>query len=262
MLRITVCVKQVVDPESPASAYAVDSDFQHVVIRGAPPVISPFDESALEAALRIKDVVPSLITVLSAGFKLSLPLLRKTLAAGADNLLIIDDEALKDADSGIIVASLAKTIPKSGPIDLVFTGVQAADTKCGAVGAGIAVALDMPFISNCRSVELENNVITAKRMITDGYQVIQSTFPSLFTIGHELGELRAVSLNAIMSVQKKPVTVWTLNDLDLDAAKEKRARLLKTFIPVYETKCEFLSGSDPEESGRKLALKLREAKII
>ena len=262
MLNIIVCLKQVVDPESPASAYAIDAEYRHVIIRGAPPVISPFDESALEAALKLKDATSCTITAISMGYKLSLPVLRKALAAGADKLVIIEDASFKDADSYTTAGILVKAIQKIASFDLIFTGIQAADTNCGIVGAGIAATLGIPFVSNCRSVKVEGNLIQAKRLIDDGYQVLELTIPALLSVFHELGELRGVTLNATLSVQKKPITLWTLNDLETATLQSDRNNLLKIFIPYREAKCEFLSASNPVEAGKNLALKLKEINLI
>ena len=90
MLNIIVCIKQVLDPEAPASAYEIDGEAKQVKVRGAPPVLSPFDENALEAALRIKDIHESKITVISMGRSLAKPVMRRALAAGADELLILE----------------------------------------------------------------------------------------------------------------------------------------------------------------------------
>jgi electron transfer flavoprotein beta subunit len=79
MVNIIVCIKQVLDPEAPTSAYKVDDESKRVIVKGVPPVISPFDENALEAALRIKDAHQAKITALSMGRNLSKPVLRKSM---------------------------------------------------------------------------------------------------------------------------------------------------------------------------------------
>jgi len=83
MVNIIVCIKQVLDPEAPVSTYQVDAEAKRVVQRGVPPVLNPYDENALEAALRIKDTQKSKITALTVGRGLSKALARKSLAAGA-----------------------------------------------------------------------------------------------------------------------------------------------------------------------------------
>ena len=145
MLNIIVCLKQVPDPEAPSSVYRIDDDGKHVICKGVPPVISTYDENALEAALRIKDIMECRITAVSMGKALSKPILRKSLAAGADDLILLDNSAFVDLDSNATAAVLAEAIKKIENYDLVLTGLQAADTNAGVVGPGIAVLLGDPL---------------------------------------------------------------------------------------------------------------------
>ena len=95
-MRIIVCMKQVPDPAAPPSGITVDTEAKRVIMpQGTPPVISPYDENALEAALRIKDAQGATVTVLSAGKNLAKTVLRKSLAAGADELILLEDNAFE-----------------------------------------------------------------------------------------------------------------------------------------------------------------------
>jgi electron transfer flavoprotein beta subunit len=143
---IIVCIKQVSDPEAPTSAYKIDADTQQVVLKGIPPVLFPFDENALEAALCIKDAHESKVTVISAGWSLARPVLMKSLAAGADELLLLEDTSFEGMDSYATAATLAGAISKLGQYDLILTGRQAADTNAGMVGSGIAEILGITSV--------------------------------------------------------------------------------------------------------------------
>jgi len=123
-LRIIVCAKEIPDPEAPLSDVSVNPETMEVIV-DAPQVISPFDENALEAALRIKEDRDAKITVLSLGKKVSDTVLRKTLAAGADELILLQDTAFERLDSYSTAAVLAEAIRKRGEYDLVLTGRQA-----------------------------------------------------------------------------------------------------------------------------------------
>ena len=123
MLTIAVCVKQVVDPEAPLSLFEIAPDGKNLVPPpGTPPVLSAFDENALEAALRLKDTVGAKITVLSLGNKMAKPVLKKTIAAGADELILLEDEAFGTLDSAQTARALARAIEKLGGVDLVLCG--------------------------------------------------------------------------------------------------------------------------------------------
>ena len=262
MVSIIVCMKQVLDPEAPTSAYQVDNEAKHVVLKGVPPVISPFDENALEAALRIKDTHQTKIIVLSLGQNLSKAVLGKSLAAGADELILLEDNVFEDLDSYATAFILATAIKKVATYDLILTGMQAADSNAGAVGSGIAEILDIPSVTTVRKVELYDGKVRVEQVLSDGYEVIETPLPALITVSNELGELRSVALKEIMAAQKKPLTIWNTENLGVDPLQMRRTRLLKLFIPQKESRCEMVPGENEEELGVNLAFKLREAQII
>ena len=97
-VNILVCVKQVMDPETPASAFRIDSSTKKVVpAAGIPPVVNGFCENAVEAALRIKDAEGGSVTVLSMGSGFVMDVMKKPLSMGADEMILIDDEAALEA---------------------------------------------------------------------------------------------------------------------------------------------------------------------
>ncbi|MFO7773161.1 MAG: electron transfer flavoprotein subunit beta/FixA family protein [Dehalococcoidia bacterium] len=262
MLNIVVCIKQVLDPEAPASAYKIDADANKVVMSGVPPVISPFDENAMEAALRIKDKQACKISVISTGKGLSRTVLGKVLAVGGDELYLLDDSEFEDLDSFATAALLTAAIKKIGNPDLILTGRQAADTNAGIVGPGIAVTLGLPCITVARKVGVVDGKLRVEKVVPDGYQVMEIALPCLITVGNELGEMRVAALQQLVAARKKPVTIWTHQDLDVDAALMQRTRLMKLFIPQRDSKCEFVDGDTPEERGAKLALRIWESKLV
>ena len=261
MVNIIVCIKQVFDPEAPASAYKIDAEARRVILKGVPPVLSPFDENALEAALRIKDAHDSKITVLSAGRSLSKPVLMKSLAVGADELLLLEDSAFEEMDSYATAFTLASAIRKLGQYDLILTGREAANTNAGTVGSGIAEILGIPSITIVRKVELNDGKVIAERVVSDGYEVIEAPLPSLITVSNELGELRYATVKELVASRKKPIMTWNAQELGVEPPQMRQARLLSLFIPQKESRCEMIEGETAEEMGANLALKLREAKI-
>ena len=102
-----------------------------------------------------------------------------------------------------------------------------------------------------------------ERIVPDGYQVVEAPLPALVTVSNELGQPRYPTLRGIMAATRKRPTVWSKADLDLDESQsEARVTLRQLFIPVSDQECEIIEGEDAADSGRMLALKLREAKII
>ena len=255
-------MKQVLDPEAPVSAYKVDTETRRVLQQGVPPVLSPFDENALEAALRIKETQKSRITVLTAGRNLSATLARKTLATGADQVVLIEDSTFEDLDNHATAFILAAAIGKVGKYDLILTGRQAADTNAGFVGSGIAEVLNIPVITIARNVEPFNDGVRVERVLAEGYEVIEAPVPALITVSNEAGELRSVSIKEMLASKKRQVKTWKASRLDIQSSNIIRPRLVDIYIPQSDVKCELITGITEEESGENMAVKLKETGIV
>lgn len=266
-VNMIVCAKQILDPETPPSAFKIDPEAKQAVPpRDRAPVISPFDENAVEAALRIKDAQGGKISVLTLGKDLVMDVVKKPLSMGADELVLLQDDAFEGGDSFSIAYALATAIKKIGEFDLILCGRQAGDWDRGQISLGIAELLGIPAITPARRVEIKDGKVIVDRMSADGYDVIEAPLPAVVGVTSELGEPRYPTMKGIMAAKKKPVTIWTAQDIGADAsncgAAGVRSKILKLFIPVREAKCEFAEGETPEEAGANLALKLREAKIL
>jgi len=259
VLKIIVCVKVVTDPEAPASTFKIDPAARRVIPgQGVPPVLNPYDENALEAALRIKEQSEAKITVLSAGKNIPKAIIKKTLAAGADDLIVIEDAALEDIDSFTTVSILAAAIKKAGEYDLILTGRMASDTNAGQVGTGIAGLLGIPSVTVARKIEIKDSRAQVERALADGYEAVESPLPCLVTVSHETGELRPASVKGLMAAQKQPFTAWKVSDLVAEMPKN-RQKSLKLFIPERKGQCEIVTGETPEETGTNLAVKMFQA---
>ena len=266
-MNMIVCCKQVIDPEAPPASFKVDAASNTVVPpQGVPPVISPFDEHATEAALRIKDAQGGKITVMSLGTNLLRDVVKKPLSMGADELVLLEDEAFAEGDSWSTAYALAMAIKKIGEYDIIFCGRQAADWDGGQVGSGIAEILGLPSVTLVKKIEITDGKAKVERVTPDGYEVIEASLPVLMTISNELGEARYATIKGIMAAKRKEPTILTPADIGIDSSEAgaagRRGKLLKLFQPVREGKCEIMEGETPEEAAVNLALKLREAKIL
>ena len=266
-MNMIVCVKQVLDPEAPPASFKIDPSANKVIPPpGVPPVISPFDEQAIEAALRIKDAQGGKITILSLGTNLLREVVKRPLAMGADELVLLEDDAFADGDSWSTAYALAMAIKKIGEYDIIFCGRQAADWDSGQVGSGIAEILGLPSVTVAKKIDITDSKARVERVTADGYEVIEVPLPALITVSNELGEPRYPKITGIMAAKKKEPIIWKPADIGLDVsqigAAGRRTKLLKLFQPVREGKCEIIEAENPEEAGAKLALKLREAKIL
>jgi electron transfer flavoprotein beta subunit len=258
-MQIVVCVKQVLDPEMPYSAFKIDPVGKRVIPpQGSPPVISPYDENALEAALRVKDAHGATVLALSLGSRLARPVLNKPLAAGVDELVLIEDPAAYDLDSFASASILAAAIRRIGGVDMVFTGRQAADWDAGIAGCAIAEELKMPCITVARKVSVQNGMVRVERLLSDGFEIVEVALPCVITVDSDLGELRQVTMQGLISAKKKPVSAWKLSDLKLESFPPPRCELLELYIPERKRVCEMITGENPEDAAAKLANRLFE----
>jgi len=263
-LRIAVCVKQVPDPETPASAFKVDESVNRVVpAPGVPPVVNGFDLHAVEAALRIKDAGDAEVIVLAVGNDFVMDVMKKPLSMGADALVLAEDLVLDDLDAVSTVNVLAAMIEKSGPFDLILGGRQASDWDQAHVPLGLAEKLGLPCVTLARNIDPGDGVVRVERALTDGYQVVEAPVPVVITVSNELGEARYPTLRGIMAASRKQPERLTLDDLGLNAEALKPALTLRRlFIPESESQVELIEGEDEADAGRKLALRLRELNLI
>ena len=266
-MNMIVCCKQVIDPEAPPASFKVDAATNKVIPPpGVPPVISPFDENAVEAALRIKDAQGGKITALSLGINLLRDVVKKPLSMGADELVLLEDEAYTEGDAWSTAYALAMAIKKIGEYDLILCGRQAADWDTGQVGSGIAEILGLPSVTLAKKIEITDGKARVERVTADGYEVVEVTLPALISVSNELGEPRYPTIKGIMAAKRVEPIIWKPADIGVDPAQlgaaGRRARLVKLFQPVREGKCDIIEGETPEEAAANLALKLREAKVL
>ena len=262
MMRIIVCIKLISDPEMPFSQFKIDSEAKKPRPPiGIPPVMSPFDENALEAALRIKDKRDCEITVMSLGESLPKAILQRALAVGADNVIGIEDQDLEHLDPYSTVQALASGIQKLGDYDLIFTGRQAADWNAGLVWAGIAEQLDIPSITIARKAEVNNGKVIVERCVSDGIEILESDMPALVTFSSETGELRYPTLPALLKVKKREIPKWSASDIGFKNSNVMQMR--DFYIPnLGQVDCYLVPGESLGEKGRNLARKLMEEGII
>ncbi|MDR3270598.1 MAG: electron transfer flavoprotein subunit beta/FixA family protein [Peptococcaceae bacterium] len=253
MLTIIVCIKQVYDPEMPLSLFQLTEDGKLIPPPGTPPVLSTFDENALEAALRIKDVQAAKITIISLGDKLAKPVLRKTLAAGADELILLEDAQFAELDSYGTAYVLAQAIERHGLPDMILCGRQAVDTDAGQVGIGLAERLQIPSVTLACQVEVNGERIVVERISGDGMETVALAKPALVTVSQEIGALRYPPVKALMAAKKMDITILSAADLGLAAMIPQRVHLQRMFVPQRnKSDCQMISDAGPEEIAQRL----------
>ena len=268
-MHLVVCIKYIPDPEAAFSMFRIDEQAMKVVpASGLKHVVSPFDEQAVEAALRIREAgnktkAGTRITVLTLGDEMSRNALKHGLAMGADDGVLLSDAAFDAGDSYTTARALTAAVKKLGAIDLVLTGRQAADWDAGVVGAGVGELLGVPVLSFAMDVSITDNRVRVERVLDDGSEIVEAALPAVVTVSNEIGPPRAPTLRETMRAARKPIVKWSAADLSLHTsdllAHRVRERL---FAPVKDGRCEMIEGATPEEQGARLALRLREARVL
>ncbi len=257
-MNVIVCIKQIPDPEIPPVKFKLDPTANRVLPpEGIPPVINPYDEQAVELALKLKDKCANKTTVITIGTDEASSIIKHALAMGADEGIILNDQEFKDSDSFSTAYILSQSIKKIGNYDLIFCGRQAADWDEGLVGSIIADNLGLPLVTLAEEVDVSDGELKVKRVILDGYQVFAAHTPAVVTVSNEVGQPRLPSGWGIISASQKQIPIWNADDIkadrDLIGARAARKKLTKLSIPAKERKCKIIKGETTAKASFELA---------
>lgn len=266
-MNTIVCIKQILAPEIPPESFRLDAEAKQVIPpEGIPPVTNPYDEQAVELALRLKDEHGGKITVVTVGSAAVTSMVKHALAMGADDGVILADEVFEGSDSFATAYILTKGIQKIGNYELVLCGRQAADWDEGLVGSIIAENLGLPLVTLAEAVDVAGEELRVKRVTLGGYQVFAVPMPAVVTVSNEVGQPRLPSGLGIITATRKQIPAWGAGDIDVDTsqvgASAARRKLVKLSIPARQRECEVIQVEGPAEASVKLATRLREAKVI
>jgi electron transfer flavoprotein beta subunit len=266
-MDIIVTIKQVPDPEAPKESFRIDEAAKKILHpANVDPVINGYDENAIEAALQIKEASGGKVTAVCMGEEGAARALKQALAMGVDEAILLHDAAFAESDAASTAYVLAEAIKKIGTYDLILCGRQASDWDQAQVPVGIAEFLNVPSVTAVQKVTPQSATVRVERLLEDGYEVVDLPLPCLVTVSNEANRPRYPTLKGIMAAGKKKIPTWNAAEIGVDTAKTGKAGALTTvtklYIPRFEGKCEFIEGETPEEMGEKLALRLRELKII
>jgi len=260
-MHTIVCVKQVLDPEIPPAKFKIDPGTKQVIPPpGVPPVISVYDERAVEAACRLKDKHKGKITVISMGSAKAADVIKHAISMGADDGFVVQDPAFEDLDSFGTAYVLGKAIQKIGGYDLVLCGRYAADWGAGQVGSILAEILGLPVITLACDIQAVDKNLRVKRMVKDGFEVVEAPMPSLVTVSSEIGLPRLPGGMGLMMARKKQIPIWKAQDIGAEPSQLDKANahteITALSVPTRKTECEIVAGNTPDEAGVNLALKL------
>jgi electron transfer flavoprotein beta subunit len=244
-MNIVVCIKQVPD----AANIRIDRERMTILRDGVESVINPLDRIALEAALDLKQKEGGKISVLTMGPSHSEEALRETIAAGADEAILLSDPEFAGADTLATSKVLARAISKVDPFpDLILCGRQTVDSDTGHVGPQLAEELDLPQVCGVTEIHVESNALVVKQL-SDGFQnTYRVCFPALLTVSQGLNVPRHLPLGAVeQAFSKGRVIRWDLKELDLRPEevgfRGSATTVLRLYKPPQKRRGEILSGS-------------------
>ncbi len=261
-MNIVVCVKQTLDT---AATVTVD-DQGNLSWGDAPFVLNPWDEYAVEEALRAKEAHGGKVTAVSLGPEDAREALKQSLAMGCDEAVLVSDPALAEADTVATARALAAAVRKLGEVDVVFFGRASVDSAAGVVFAQVARDLGWPCLSLVAKIsewDLEGRRLTVERLLQEGRQVVRAPLPAVVSVVKEINEPRYPSFMGIRKASRAEIPVWSAADLGLDPVPRPAVRWPVLFAPPkVEVACEFIEGDTPEEKAKRLVDRLIEEKII
>ena len=254
------------DPDIPPGHFQIDEASRRVVPpSGVAPILNGYDANALEAALRLKEAHGATVVALSLGPAEARDVLKRAIAMGADQAVLIEDAALSDVDSWLTAQALAAAIRRIGaegePVDLVLSGRQASDTDAAQVPLGVAELLGFASAAPVQRIEWVEGKARVERLTADGHEVIEVTPPALFAVSSEVYEPRYPPLRGVMMAGRAQIPTWSAADLGLEDLTPRRT-LVRLYRQAREARVEMIQADSPAAAGRALADKLREAKLV
>lgn len=257
-MRLFVCIKQVPDTET---RIKINSDKLGIDLNGVKWVINPYDEFAIEEAIRFQEANPGTqVTAVTLGPKARVSnALLTAMAMGADDSILIDcDQSL---DSYATAKALAEAIKSEKDHSLIFAGKLAIDGNLSAVPLMLAQFLDIPHASVVGKIDYSDNTVVATREIEGGTkETFKLKMPAMITANKGLNKPRFASLPGIMKAKKKPIKTVSLADLGL--AENSKVKFVNYELPPEKPSCKMISGDPQTQVNELVRLLQEEAKIL
>jgi electron transfer flavoprotein beta subunit len=263
-MHVVVCVKQ-----TPDSAAKIAVENGKVTWGDAGLVVNPWDEYAIEEAIRLREKHGGKATAISLGGEGAKEALKTCLAMGCDEAILISDPAFDGSDALATATILAKAIEKFGDVEVALFGKQAIDGDTGLVPIGVARRLGWaPFTFTIKIAELNPaaKTIRVERLLEQGKQLVTGMLPAVVGTVKDINEPRYPSFMGIRKAAKAAIPTWTAADLGLDPSKVGAAGSATRWPQVYplparEGSVEMFDGT-AEEAAAKLVDKLLADKVI
>jgi electron transfer flavoprotein beta subunit len=261
-LHVVVCAK-----ETPDSAAKVEVGADgNVTWGGAPLVINPWDEYAVEEGLRLKEEHGGTCTVLAMGSPSSQEALKHAVAMGCDDAVLVSDPAFEKADTLLTSHALAQAIAKMGDVDLAIFGRQAIDGDTGHTAVQVGRRLGwntLTYVFKIAEIDFEAGTIKVERLLEEGKQICESRLPAVLSTVKDINEPRYPSIIGVRKAAKLEIPVWTAADVGADGAIQAKVQWPAVSAPpARQAETEMIEGDTPEAIAAALVDKLISEKIV
>jgi len=236
-MQIVVCVKQVPD----TTQVKVDPNTGTLIREGVPFIINPFDTHAVEESLRLKDAYGLKVTAISMGPPSADETLRKTVALGIDEVVLLSDRAFAGADTWATSAALAEAIRRLAQkeeVIIVMCGKQTIDGDTAQVGPGIASRLhyyQLTLVDRIEDLDLKAKRVRVRRKLEGRHEIVEAPLPAMLAVVREINHCRYPTVPRRMMAEDAEVTLWDNNVLQMDPStiglKGSPTQVRKIFSP-------------------------------
>jgi len=262
-MHIVVCVKQVPDTTN----VRINPETNTLMREGVESIVNPFDEFALEEALKLKDAHGARVTVISMGPPQAEVVLREAMARGADDVVLLTDRAFAGADTLATSYAISQAIKKiNARPDLVLFGKQAIDGDTAQVGPGVSEFLNYPLVTYAKSIKVEGDTYTVETMMDEGVDVIEGKLPVVMTVVKEASTPRFATLSGWMQAKKADIPRWGAKDVDADLTMcgldGSPTKVVKIFAPPVKTGGTRMDGREQPSAAVDAIVKLLQEKGV
>jgi electron transfer flavoprotein beta subunit len=265
MINSIVCVKQVPDTE-----IRIEIEDGQVVEEKLHYVVNPYDEYAIEEALRLRERFgEGRVTVLTLGPEGARETIMQALAVGADEAIHLVDEAFQGGDAYSTAKALAEAIVRLDlEYDIILCGKQGVDHDNAQVGIALAEMLNLPHISLVTKLEVadDKSKATAQREVEGGKEAVETTLPAVITAQKGLNEPRYPTFKGIRAARKKPIHKKTAAELGIDpevvGAAGAKLEIASLSPPPERSAGQIMPGNEVEACRELVRLLQEEAKVV
>ena len=260
-MNIIVCIKQVPN----TTDVKIDPVKNTLIREGVESIINPFDTYAIEEAVRLKERFTGKVTVITMGPPQAEAALREAISLGCDEGILVSDRKFAGSDTWATSYTLSCAIKKIGVFDIILCGKQASDGDTAQVGPGISTHLDIPQVTYVKKIEeIKDGKARVERMTEEGYDILETPIPCLFTVVKEINTPRLPSLKGMMRSKSAKIAQWSAADINSDPKNlgldGSPTRVVKIFTPPPRQGGQILKG-DTAEVSQKLVEALKDAVI-